>query len=71
MGKSKGKQATKVANEQRRDNEAMSIFFFSVEIYGLLSAAKCEHIPPYLKKWHLFVRDFCFALHIDASLSGA
>lgn len=49
MGKSKGKQATKVANEQSRDNEAMSIFFFSVEIYVLLSAAKCEHIPPYLK----------------------
>lgn len=46
---------TEVANEQRRDNEAMNILssFFGgrggVKINVLLSAAKCVRIPPYLK----------------------
>lgn len=52
MGKSKGNRATEVANEQKRDNEAMNVFFllsFWVKINVLLSAAKCVRIPPYLK----------------------
>lgn len=60
MGKSKGNRATEVANEQRKDNEAMSVFFSLVKINVLLSAAECVHIPPYLKSGIcLFVTFVC------------
>lgn len=53
MGKSKGTRATEVASEQSMDNEAMDVlaflFFPPVKMNALLSAAKCMHIPPYLK----------------------
>lgn len=74
MGKSKGNRATEVANEQRRNNEAMNVsfflFFFLVKINVLLSAAKCLHIPPYLKSAICLYVTFVSPLHIHARLSG-